>query len=75
MSKEREIIKAIVEIANDKGSICFAEDWGENTLTIVVGNAHTHCGCPDSDLNTLIDSLHGTLVEGRGLSWVKGRAK
>lgn len=39
------VLRLIVEIANKKGYIGFEEDFGENTLTIVVNEmGHTHVG-------------------------------
>jgi len=69
IERMREIIGGIVALANQGESVTLTEDLGENTLTICVGSAHTHCGVPDGSLDTLIDHLHALLVDGVGLSW------
>lgn len=71
--KCREILEKMISLANEKGQIAFEEDFGGNTLTILLGQGneliHTHVGVPDCSFEVLIDQLHGTLVEGCGLSW------
>jgi hypothetical protein len=71
--KCREIMEAIVEIANREGLVAFEEDFGGNTLTILVGqkekSRHTHVGNPDSSFVELVDSLHKTLIGKNGLTW------
>ena len=69
IERMREIIGGIVALASQGESVTLTEDLGENTLTICVGSAHTHCGVPDGSLDTLIDHLHALLVDGVGLSW------
>jgi hypothetical protein len=66
---EREIIEKIVQLVNEGHIIRFEEDWGGNTLTLYIDNKHTHCGVPDGSFETLVESLHDTLVKGRGLTF------
>lgn len=71
--KCREIIEEMVRVANSKGLIAFEEDFGENTLTILVGTGdqlqHTHIGFPECSFEQLVDSLHNLLIKKAGLNW------
>lgn len=69
INKPRAIIAKIAELANAGKTVSFTEDFGGNTLTIHVGSAHTHCGCPGGPITNLIDSLYNSLHDGPGLSW------
>ena len=69
--KEREILAKMLEIVNSGKVITLEEDWGDNTLTIEIDGAHSHCGVNDGSFDTMIDHLHGLLVNGRGMSWAK----
>lgn len=66
---EREIIMAIVKLVNQGHKVTFEEDWGGNSLTLFIDDAHTHCGIPENDFEYLVRSLHSTLVKGNGLSF------
>lgn len=66
---EREIIVAILELVNQGHTISFKEDWGGNSITLHIDDKHTHCGIPESSFEDLIQSLHGTLTKGGGLSF------
>jgi len=73
MSQEREILQAIIKMCNAGQQVSFSGDWGGNTLTITKGDGrHTHCGVPDGTYKDLVDSLHGVLAKGQGLSWERG---
>ena len=71
------VIRKLVEIVNAKpdGTVFAieADCWHGNTLTISIrskdGGLHTHVGTPGGSFDELVDSLHGTLCENRGLSW------
>ncbi len=67
------IIRQILALVNRGSVVSFEEDWGDNTITVVIDHAHSHCGFPDGDFVALVDSLHDLLVNGRGLSFVKDR--
>ncbi len=71
--KCQEIMEVIVELANKEGFIGFEEDFGGNTLTILLGqkdsHRHTHIGSTDSSFAELVDDLHRTLIGKSGLSW------
>ena len=68
-----DIIKQILALVNRGSVVSFEKDWGDNTITIVIDHAHSHCGFPDGDFVALVDSLHDLLVNGHGLSFVKDR--
>ena len=66
------------EWAADGKSFTIAPDWGLGSATLIdESGAHTHVGhdaCDDDEQKALVvfvDSLHGCLVLGRGLSWTK----
>lgn len=72
------ILRNIVDRCNasEDGSpgkpvIKFAPDWGGNSLTLYVGDDHTHVGGAGADypFDQLVDSLHDQLLEGRGMSF------
>jgi hypothetical protein len=73
MTKEREILEKILEIANTGKDVGLHQDMGDNTLTVVIGISHTHVGCPDGTFDNLIDSLHDCLIGERGLSWIEDK--
>ncbi len=57
---------------NQDGRITFATDWGAHSLTVVLAdNSHTHVGYSGCTFEELVDSLHGLLCKGQGLSAVK----
>ncbi len=63
------ILKKMVEQANEGKTVALEYDFGGNTVTINVGKAHTHCGVPDGDWETLVENLYNSLHGGPGLSW------
>lgn len=76
------IIKNIVERCNDDKSegggsgsgkkvVSFAADWGGNSLTLYIGDDHTHVGAPNGDypFESLVDQLYDQFLEGKGLSF------
>lgn len=76
------ILKNIVERCNADDSedggpgsgkkvVSFAPDWGGNSLTLYIGDDHTHVGMSGDDFpfERLIDSLYDQLLEGKGLSF------
>lgn len=77
--KSEAILKKIVELANAGKTVSFDEDWGGNSLTIHVGDGHTHVGGVgslddagnhvDSEFDQLVDELYNSLHGGPGLSW------
>lgn len=77
--KCEEILKNIVERCNRHGDllgtgqpvVSFAPDWGGNSLTLYLGEDHTHVGDSSDEytFDRLIDRLHDQLLEGKGLSF------
>jgi uncharacterized protein YuzB (UPF0349 family) len=67
---EREILMKILEMVNKGHRVAFEEDWGGNSITVFVNDCHTHCGISEGSFDSLVKSLHETLVEGSGLSFV-----
>jgi hypothetical protein len=73
------ILKEIVRRCNEDGEgpgsgsmvIGFGPDWGGNSLTLFIGDNHTHVGSSDDEypFDQLIDRLHDQLLEGKGLSF------
>jgi hypothetical protein len=76
------VIKNIVERCNadvsedggpgsGKPVVKFAPDWGGNSLTLYIGDDHTHVGASDADypFESLVDRLYDQLLEGKGLSF------
>jgi hypothetical protein len=54
-----------------KPIVKFAPDWGGNSLTLYIGDDHTHVGdsSPDYTFERLIDRLYDQLLHGKGLSF------
>lgn len=54
-----------------KAVVSFAPDWGGNSLTLYIGENHTHVGASDADypFEKLIDRLYDQLLENKGLSF------
>lgn len=75
--KALEILRALADTAAAGNSLTIADDWGFGTATVIdQDGAHTHIGsdhCENEQKNfeAFVNSLHGLLVEKRGLSWVK----
>jgi hypothetical protein len=80
--KCEEILRNIVQRCNEDDSedggpgsgkpvVSFAADWGGNSLTLYLGESHTHIGASDKDypFEKLIDRLYDQLLEGKGLSF------
>lgn len=77
--KCEEILRNIVKRCNEDGEgpgsgkqvVAFAPDWGGNSLTLYLGEDHTHVGASDDDypFEDLINCLHDRLLEGKGLSF------
>jgi len=65
----RAVFEEIIKIANEGKHFIINEDFGGNTLTIAVNDKHTHCGTPNGTFEQLVESLHQTLIERKGLSW------
>ena len=63
------ILKKMLEHANSGREVRLESDFGGNTVTICVGNSHTHCGVPDGGFDLLVDNLYNSLHGGPGLSW------
>jgi hypothetical protein len=70
------ILQNIVKRCNEDGDagsgkpvVSFAPDWGGNSLTLYIGEDHTHVGHPESTFDNLIDRLYAQLLEGKGLSF------
>jgi hypothetical protein len=63
------IIRKMIELANESGQVLFEEDFGGNSITIVVGNSHTHVGYPDAPFELLVNNIYDSLHGGPGLSW------
>jgi len=73
--KCQAILHKIVELINLGQRVTFEDDFGGNTLTVVVGAGHTHCGVPDGDFSLLVDNLYDSLHDGPGLSWYNSEQK
>lgn len=72
LSKEHEIINAIVNICNENRNahVTFIADWGGNNLTVIFSRGrHTHCGFPEGEYERLIDDLYDVLMEEQKLPW------
>lgn len=67
--KAQAILERILEIVNSGKRVILEEDFGGNTLTIYIDNAHTHIGVPGGTFNTLLEGLSNSLNNGPGLSW------
>ena len=65
----RAVFEKILDIINENKVIVLTEDFGDNTLTIEIDGRHTHCGSPSGTFEQLVDSLHGVLIDKKGLSW------
>lgn len=66
------LLRLMVEIVNKNGSITLEEDFGGNTLTVIVNEkGHTHVGYPRCSFEDLVDGLYNSLSGGPGLSWVE----
>ena len=65
------IIRRIVELANEERPVKFEQDFGGNTLTIYIGDMHTHCGVPNGAFDLLVDNLYNAVTGGPGLSFAK----
>jgi hypothetical protein len=54
-----------------KPVIKFGPDWGGNSLTLYIGDDHTHVGAAGADypFEKLVDRLYDQLLEGKGLSF------
>lgn len=76
--KAFQIVWALAKIAAAGNSLTIADDWGFGTATVIdQDGAHTHVGCDhyeteEQNFDAFVNSLHGLLVEKRGLSWVRG---
>lgn len=64
-----KILQTILNLVNQGHVVSFTEDWGGNSITLIIDNQHTHCGYAEGDFETLTTSLHNTLVKGCGLSF------
>lgn len=69
MNFSKEIMLKIFDLLKEGYSVTFEEDLGKGTITVYVGNRHTHCGYPEANNEELIKSIYETLVEGKGLSF------
>lgn len=75
--KALAILRALADIAAAGNSLTIADDWGFGTATLIdQDGSHTHvgsCHCENEEKNfeAFVNSLHGLLVEHRGLSWAK----
>lgn len=54
-----------------KRVVSFAPDWGGNSLTLYIGEDHTHVGYGGAEcsFDQLVDGLYNQLLEGKGLSF------
>jgi len=69
LGKSEAIVQKMVELANDDRPVTFEQDFGGNTVTLYVGQNHTHCGVPDGAFELLVQNLYNSLHGGPGLSW------
>lgn len=66
------VLRLILDIANKQGSITFEQDFGGNTLTVIVEDkGHTHVGYPSCSFEDLVEGLQNSLSGRGGLSWVE----
>ena len=63
------IVKAIIALTNAGKKVVFDEDMGTGSITIFVGDNHTHCGYPEAEESVLIKNMADTLTGKGGLSW------
>ena len=66
------IVERIRAIAVNGGTVIFSDDFrAPYALTVDIDGAHTHVGgfWEGCDFTYLVNSLYGSLCEGRGLSW------
>ena len=70
-----EVVQRIVDLTNTNHAVSFEKDWGGNSLTVVIGDFHTHVGLPEADFDQLLDELHAVVVEGGGLSFAPNPSK
>ena len=64
-----QILKAIVEHCNENpDGITLAQDWGGNSLTVLIDGSHTHVGNPDDHFNDLVNDLYRLFCQDTGLS-------
>ena len=66
---EREIIDFILKMTEEDKTVKFEPDFGTGSITICIDDAHTHCGYPDCDKETLIKNIASTVSGKGGLSW------
>lgn len=69
--KALSIFKHIQEICNGGKKVSFERDFGDNTLTVLIGDFHSHIGYPTCNFPQMIDNLYNLLDGGQGLSWMK----
>ena len=63
------ILRKMLEVANSGNNLTLEEDFGGNTLTVMIGNKHSHVGCPGCSFDNLVDNLYNLICENKGLSW------
>lgn len=68
-----KILQAILKLCQEEHLVVFEKDWeNENSLTIYIGDMHTHVGGPGCTIEQLHEQLHACLVDHTGLSFAKG---
>lgn len=72
LGKAEAVLQRIVDLSNEGKKVYFEADFGGNTLTVAVGDLHSHCGVPKGTLELLINNLYNLLIEGSHLSWEEG---
>lgn len=71
--KCEEVLKKVLVLVNEDDNrerrVAFEADWGGNSLTVYVDDAHSHCGDPHDSWETLVNNLYGLLCQGQGLGF------
>ena len=68
--KCEQIVRRILDLANQQKTVGFEDDWGGNSVTLFEDGVHTHVGAPAMSWPEFVDALHAQLCHGRGLSFV-----
>lgn len=76
LQKSLDILKSIAYRVASGESMTIGPDWGYGSGTLMTNEGHTHFGLDIGDdekaqLASFVDGLHGLLVRGQGLSFVK----
>lgn len=65
----KEILLNIFQITENGIDVKFEGDLGKGSITVYIGDTHTHCGFPGATQDELIESIYNTLIGNKGLSF------